>query len=109
MNELLLKRLIVHCGRKRDGHGQEKYSGRLWCFDGVHLVLRGPKISQQNIIMSVLGLCGVNAVWLCHITLLFCPPSGATFHLKTASIRVHLHLQSETMHSGSYLMRPKLM
>lgn len=82
MNELLLKRLIVHCGRKRDGHGQEKYSGRLWCFDGVHLVLRGPKISQQNIIMSVLGLCGVNAVWLCHITLLFCPPSGATFHLR---------------------------
>lgn len=29
--------------------------------------------------------------------------------LKTASIIAHLHLQSETMHSGSYLMRPKLM
>ncbi len=31
----------------RDGHGQQQYSGRLWCLNDAQLVLRGPKCAKK--------------------------------------------------------------
>ncbi len=34
---------MVHCSHKRDGHGQQQYSGRLWRLNNVQLVLSVPR------------------------------------------------------------------
>ncbi len=36
----------VHCSQ-RDGHGQQQYSGRLWCLNNAQLVLRGSKCPKK--------------------------------------------------------------
>ncbi len=33
--------------KKRDGHGQQLYSGRLWCLNDAQLVIRGPKCAKK--------------------------------------------------------------
>ncbi len=37
----------VHCSHKRDGHGQQQYSGRPWRLNDAQLVLRGPKCAKK--------------------------------------------------------------
>ncbi len=37
----------AHCSHKKDGYGQQQYSGGLWHLNNAQLVLRGPKCAKK--------------------------------------------------------------